>query len=204
MRKLQKKVYNAQKKSPLEGDWLKLVEQDFKTLGLEINESLIKRCTKSQYKVIIKAHLRKHMFSELKKEQDEHSKIKHIKYSTFQSQEYLKTHMMNNHEVSLLFAPRSRTVKQFKANFPFHSDKKCPMCGKEEDSQDHCMTCEVTYPEGTRDSNILYSDIFSEDIEKQTAVTKLFSALLQRREDASASTTGPSSCPGALDIATVV
>ena len=78
------------------------------------------------------------------------------------------------------------------------------MCGKEDDTQDHCIKCEVTYPLNTRDFDIMYSDIYSEDIIKQAAVTKLFSTLLQRREDASASTTGPSSCPGALDIATIV
>jgi hypothetical protein len=195
-KEITKRVYHAQKKSPSEGDWLKLVEGDFKTLGLEINETLIQNCTKSQFKVMVKTSLKSHIFSELKKEQAGHSKIKTIKYPIFQSQEYLKTHMMNNHEVSLLFALRSKTVKQFKANFPFHSDSKCPMCGKEEDTQDHCIKCEVTYPQGTRDLSIVYSDLFSEDIVKQTAITKLFAALLQRREDASASTAGPSSCPG--------
>ena len=103
---------------------------------------------------------------------------------------------MNNHEVSLLFALRSKTVKEFKANFPFNINKDCPMCGKEDDSQEHCLECEDTYPEGTRDKTISYSDIYSEDVQKQTAVTKLFATLLQRREDASASTTGPSCCPG--------
>ena len=78
------------------------------------------------------------------------------------------------------------------------------MYGKEEKTQDHCIEYEVTYPLHTRDADILYSDIYSEDTLKQTAATKLFSTLFQRREDASASTTGPSSCPGALDIATIV
>ena len=145
---------------------------------------------------MVKRKLRDHMFSELKRVQSEHSKIKIIEYRTFETQEYLKTHLMNNHEVALLFALRSKTAKQFKANFPFHSKKDCPMCGKEDDSQEHCLKCEDTYPEGTRDETISYSDIYSEDVHKQTAVTKLFATLLQRREDASVSTTGPSCCPG--------
>ena len=29
--------YNAQKKNPLEGDWVKMVEKDFEVLGLRIN-----------------------------------------------------------------------------------------------------------------------------------------------------------------------
>ena len=193
---LTKKVYNAQKKNPLEGDWLKLIQNDFQKLGIEINESDISNCTKSQYKIMVKSSLRKHMFSDLKGEQVGHSKINKIKYQTFQTQEYLKTNLMDNQEVSLLFALRSKTAREFKANFPFNSNKNCPMCGKYEDSQEHCFECEDTYLSGIRDDNILYSDIFSDDVEKQAAVTKLFSTLLQRREDASASTTGPSSCPG--------
>ena len=31
---LTKKVYDAQKKDPLEGDWYKLIENDFRKLGL--------------------------------------------------------------------------------------------------------------------------------------------------------------------------
>ena len=34
---LTKRVYNAQKKNPLEGDWVKMVEKDFEVLGLRIN-----------------------------------------------------------------------------------------------------------------------------------------------------------------------
>ena len=42
MKNLQK-IYNAQNKDPLEGDWLKLVEKDFEKLGLEINKNKIKK-----------------------------------------------------------------------------------------------------------------------------------------------------------------
>ena len=105
---------------------------------------------------------------------------------------------MNNHEVSLLFALRSRSSKHFKANFPYFSEQMCPSCGKEVDSQEHCLKCEVTYPPSIRNNEIEYSDIFSNDVSKQAAVTQLFSSLIERREDASASTTGPSSCPGQL------
>ena len=40
-KEITKRVYQVQKNSPLKEDWLKLVEGDFKTLGLELNETLI-------------------------------------------------------------------------------------------------------------------------------------------------------------------
>ena len=136
------------------------------------------------------------MFSELLKEQKEHSKIKDICYTTLTTQKYLKTHLLNNHEVSLLFSLRSQTLKHFKANFPYFSDQMCPLGCPVADTQEHAMLCEPIYPFISRDTNIFYNDIFSDDIMKQAAITKLYSTLLERREDASALKIGPSNCLG--------
>ena len=59
----------------------------------------------------------------------------------------------------------------------------------------HCMKCEVINPKSTRNNHIEYSDIFNDDVVKQSAVTHLIASLIERREDASASDTGPSSYP---------
>ena len=79
------------------------------------DEEIMKE-TKVEFKLRIRNLLRNHMFEELKRAQKEQSKISNISYKTFKVQDYLKTHMMNNHEVALLFALRSRTSSYFKAN----------------------------------------------------------------------------------------
>ena len=106
-------------------------------------------------------------------------------------QEYLGTHRMNYHEVSLLFSLRSRTAKIFRANFPFNIERMCPDCEKEEDTQEHMLKCEVMYPRSIRNNSISYNDIFSEDVSRQAAVIQLYANLIERREDASASTLAP-------------
>ena len=98
-----------------------------------------------------------------------------------------------------MFALRLRTSRYFKANFHFHAEKMCPHCGKEEDSQEHCIKCEVINLKNTRNNQIEYSDIFEDDVLKQSAVTRLFASLIERREDASASDTGPSLHPAEGD-----
>ena len=134
-----------------------------------------------------------YMLKELIKKQQEHTKIKQICYKGLEIQKYLKTHMLNNHEVFLLFSLRSRNAKQFKANFPYNIDQICPMQGcYEVDTQEHCLVCEKNI---STSNTIKYEDIFSDTIEKQVAVTKLFASLLERREDASAYTAGPMCCP---------
>ena len=192
-----KRVYECQKKNPTKGDWVEMVKSDFSNVGMIMDENLIKSESKYVYKNRLKKHMHSFMLKELKKQQQEHSKIKQICYKGLETQEYLKTHMLNNHEVFLLFSLRSRNAKQFKANFPYNRDQTCPMEGCNEiDTQEHCLKCEKTIPtSNTYGDHIQYHDIYSEELAKQVAVTRLFSSLLEKREDASALTTGPVCCP---------
>ena len=122
--------------------------------------------------------------NKIKELQSGHSKISYICYEKFKPQEYLKTHMLNNHEVSLLFSLRSKTAREFKANFPCNQEQLCRMGCKSPDTQEHCINCEKLTFANTNKNDIEYNDIFSSDITKQVAVTKLFTSLLVRREDA--------------------
>ena len=187
------KVYEAQKQTPVKGDWVELVKKDSETFNIELDEKTIENSSKQEHKTKIKQKIKTHVFANLKQKQEGHSKIRDICYEEFKPQEYLKTHLLNNHEVSLLFSLRSRTAKQFKANFPFNREQLCPIPGCiERDTQEHCLKCEKNSTTVTENIDIQYDDIFSSDITKQVAITKMFTSLLERREDASASTTaGP-------------
>ena len=123
--------------------------------------------------------------------------VTHMCYSTFKVQEYFKKkHKMKNHEVSLMFALCSRSAQSFTANSLFNSEKMCLICEKENNSQEHCLKCEITYPISTRNIEIQYSDIFSGDLTKQAAIAELFATVKGRREVASDLSTGPSNCQG--------
>ena len=66
-----------------------------------------------------------------------------------------------NHEASLLFSLRSRTNKEFKDNFPYSTNRLCPMGSKEEDTPEHCLDCTQLKLEENDVQDILYEDIFS-------------------------------------------
>ena len=192
-----RKIYDCQKNNPVKGDWIELLQKDFADLGMEMDDEFVRNETKLQFKSRVKKHIEMHMFSELKRQQEGHSKISHICYKQLKTQEYLKSHMFNNHEAFLLFSLRSRNSKLFKANFSYNLNQVCPMNGCEElDQQEHLLECDKNYPLESRTQDISYSDIFSYDITKQLAATKLFSSLLERREVASADSTGPQCCTG--------
>ena len=188
---------SVQKNNPVKGDWVELLKKDFSDLEIAMDEDLIKSESKTIYKNRLKKHMKSYMFKELKNQQQGHNKINQICYNSLETQKYLKIHMLNNHKVFLLFSLRSRNAKQFKANFPYNIDQTCPMVGcNDSDTQEHCLQCAKLWsPSNTVNNHIQYHDIFSEDLTKQVAVTKLFVSLLEKREDASAHTTGPTCCP---------
>ena len=136
------------------------------------------------------------MLRELKTQQEQHKKISAICYNELKTQAYLKTNLLNNHEALLLFSLRSQNAKQFLANFPYNSQQICPNEGcNQQDTQEHCLNCEKMLGTNPASTDIQYSDIYSSDLNKQVAVTKLFVSLLERREDASAEAAGPRCCP---------
>ena len=110
--------------------------------------------------------MREKTFEKLKQTQAGHSNISHICYKSFQTQEYLKSHKLYNHEVSLL-----ETFLSMSINFVQWG------CS-EIDTQEHILQCDKVYPVNVRDSNISYMDIFSDNIDKQAALAKLFVTLL--------------------------
>ena len=54
----------------------------------------------------------------------------------------MKTHLIDNHKVSLLFFIKINKRKKFKDNFPYFKEKHCPMGFLDEgDSQEHILIC---------------------------------------------------------------
>ena len=102
------------RKKTVRGDWVKMLEEDYETLQIELYDCEIRSKSKSENEIHIKNKIQQHVFRNLKQMQSEHSKIHDMCYQTFKTQDYMKTHILNNHEVSLLFALRSNASKYFK------------------------------------------------------------------------------------------
>ena len=83
----------------------------------------------------------------------------------------------------LLFQLRTR-ILDVKENFKHaYPDHVCPLCGSENDSQQHLLDC-VTISEDSSsmiDPNVKYSDLFSNDVSKQAQITRLFRSQLKKR-----------------------
>ena len=100
-----RKVYECQKVYPLKGDWVELLKKDFSNLEIAMDEDLIKSESKTVYKHRVKKHMKTYMLKELKNQQQGHNKINQICYNSLETQKYLKTHRLNNHEVFFVVLP---------------------------------------------------------------------------------------------------
>ena len=97
-----KKVYMAQKQNPLEGDFVKLVENDFNLINENFDENLIRSMSKSKMKKFIKLKIKEAAFKYLTDEKNKKSKVKHIIYKKFKLQKYFSSNSFSNHEVEIL------------------------------------------------------------------------------------------------------
>ena len=99
---LLKREYLAQKLNPIQGDYSKLVIDDYSKINQEINEDAIIAMSEFQYKKIIKKHIKQAEFEHLKDIQKSHSKVRDIEYDKFMTQPYLTSSTFSNSEAITL------------------------------------------------------------------------------------------------------
>ena len=177
---LVRRIYQAKRDDPRKGDWWEAAKNDLETF--DIDEDKLKQLNKNQAKKYIKEQIYVKAFTDLKLLQANHSKVKHIKYEKFETQEYLKSPKYTFKEASTLLALRSRTVNNIKANTHLFSqnDLLCPLCLKDEDTQEHCLNCPKLIRQN--ENHLEYNDIFSSNESVQHEIANQFVNILERRQ----------------------
>ena len=88
---------------------------------------------------------------------------------------------MNPDDISLLFAMRTKTVRNIRSDFcNMFNSNLCPVCGKHVDTISALLECEelLAVPR----SGARFSDIYSPSVDIQRAAVYQFRALLQSRD----------------------
>ena len=186
---LVRRVFSAQVENPSKGDFIQLVEEDFKMIGEEIDFESICQMTKIQFKKHIKEKVKLVTFNDLQDIQKGHSKVRDIQYSKLNIQEYLQSPKFSDAEKELLFALRSHTKRGIKSNFPsfYAGNLICPLnCHetKPEDCQNHILNCNriLAHLSMTDNEIVQYSDIYG-SLAQQKAAVRVFSRALDIREE---------------------
>ena len=139
-----KKIYIKQKGERIKGDWINLLEEDFRFIGIEMKEEEISSIPKSEYKDQIKALIRNAAFGYFNEIKSKHKKLDCISYSSFQIQPYLTSSQFSNKERELLYLLRSHCYKS-KTNFKklHKNDLVCIFGCPNIEDQNHMFTnCE--------------------------------------------------------------
>ena len=189
---LTNRVIRGQEIQPTPGDYILLVKDDCAKIEMDYDEHFI-LSSGSEYKLYIKKKIRIAAFKELQAQQQEHSKVKRIKYDKFEAQSYMFSPLFSNDDVALIAALRSHTVRGVRCNFRnmykpnIYCPLKCwaPGTPPVEDTQQHMLECtKLTLVQNNTVANkqIVYDDIYG-DVAQQKAVVSIFKQLLQQRNE---------------------
>ena len=177
------RVYVAQKREPVTGDFYQLVEKDLQLLDLQLSDETISRMSKYDLKILVKTKSINQAFQYLVAIKETKSKLDNICYlNSFKPLSYLQ--LLTREQSSLLLALRTRTVRGIRCDFgDMFLDKTCPLenC-LELDSIPHLLACRVLQGAVPRSTAVQYGDVVSPDQERQEEATVLFGQLLAARD----------------------
>ena len=194
-----KKVFMAQKETPTEGDFVKLVIKDMEKLGINMEKIENGEISKQ----MLKKHVRDVAFGQLRADLSKGIKASTIKYDTFQMQEYLRSERINKEEIEMLTSIRSCCVRGVKYNFKgmhkvcLHCPLECDIEKPQEDTQEHVLKCTKLGGGGTMDINFMHASSV-----EQSQLSKVFSLLMAKRTTLLEELNTTSSCcrPGASNL----
>ena len=98
---LTKRILKAQIEEPTPGDFIKLVEDDFKMIDVQFDLSFIENSSVDHYKNFIKGKLKLAALKYLQNIQQKHSKVMDIKFDELKTQPYLSSLLFNNEVTTL-------------------------------------------------------------------------------------------------------
>ena len=186
-----RKVFEAQTNKPTSGDFVTSVKKDLEKFGL--SEEDIEKMSKQQLKTDLRRKAKQFAFIELMEKVQQSTKTKEIKYTELRMQDYLKTDKINNKEVAMLFAIRSKCVREIKSNFKnmYRTCQHCPLNCEESpinDTQEHVLQCSAL-----GGSNVEMDFIYASPVE-QSSLFKVFSKLMTKREQLLEGATTSTTC----------
>lgn len=188
---LVKRVYREQEENTTPGDFVEMVKADLVRYNISYDENMIKTSKDDDFKSMVRKHVKETAFKELKMKQESHSKVKVIKYETFEKQSYLVSPMFSDEDVGVLSNLRSHTTRGIRGNFGqlYKNNTSCPLkCWPSDspplkDTQQHLLVCKkiTLNADSVANNHIKYDDIYG-SVTEQKAVTTLYRDILHKRQ----------------------
>ena len=178
-----KQVYNVQKVIHTKDDWYGLVMSNREELKIAHTDNEITKMSKEVFRTLVKKSVEKRALDYLNSIAMTHSKSKDLIKNQFKRETYFEDSNFSKSEIELLFALRTRTVRNIKENFPsqFKGNLDCELCYSHADSQQNLLVCSELRKRINIPNDVQYSDIFQSS-EKQLKIVRIMKQLLRTRE----------------------
>ena len=178
------RVYIAQRVSPVQGDWVKLLDFDKEMFNISMDDEDIESISSFKLKNYLKKTAQKLTLNFVESLKQKHSKSENYDTDELKTAEYLIDRRFSKHERELLFKLRSRTI-QVKNNFQNGNLENlfCDLCKLFICTQEHVLSC----PKITKNVRIVntvkleHSDIFG-NVDQQLTFVKIYSQFWSERQ----------------------
>ena len=148
----------------------------------------IKNMSKEKFKKQVQQTVESAAFQWLSHKKSNSKKVKDIHHGRLEIQKYLSQPVLSNFQTKLLFSLRAKMIF-VRENYPnMQNDKSCPLCSTVEnklsDNQEHLLECIILNSGSSdiREQEMSYSDIFSENQDKQAKVTLVLETKYNQRK----------------------
>ena len=179
------KILYDQINNPIPNDWVSIASENLSELGLDhYSFKDIKEMKKSKFKSLVKEACKDFALNYLNKEIEKRNlkKLKNIKYSKLEPQDYLTCTEMTTPMKKIIFRARTGML-----DVGFNMGKKisCVLCGLGNDDERHlfdCLIIKLSCPEIMENSTASFDDIYSLDMKKVCQAAKLLRKAMRTRE----------------------
>ena len=194
------KVFRAQVRRPKlsKGDWIEIVSKDLDDFKINLSFDEINKISKDMFKKKVIEACKKYTLRNLllkqekRREKSKESKGNKLEYNKLELQNYFKSNQINLKEAKILFKIRTNML-EVKKNYKikYSKDKHdpndtpddylCPLGDPHVDNEENILKCEKL--EINNDSEVQFSDLFSNNEDKVAKTLKIFYKKWKIRQD---------------------
>ena len=172
-----KKFVMVQMTDGLEGDFYPQTKRDMISLNISDEDLLL---SKQKLKEFLQTKVNSAAFTYLMEKARSHSKVKDELYVNCKGCDFYGDRRFSPELSSLIFKFRTRTFmvkNNFRNNYT-NTDIMCPLCGNEEDTQEHLLRCEKI---NINDDEGEYIDVYSNDASILLNIAMKLKAIVEKR-----------------------
>ena len=181
------RVFEAQKNNRNRKDWVTSVTQDLEELELDVSFETIQEMGKEKWRNTVRNTIQLKSFRKLEKIKETHSKVKNIKHSRLEMQDYLMPNdveKMTKDEVQMIFKIRCRSLN-LKMNMKNQYETfTCMVCLIEDETQSHVYECKEIFKLNNNKQIEIpkYEEIFNGNVHQKVIIARILKENLKIRD----------------------